>query len=50
MNEVKESRNVRPTVEIKEEGAITGLTGGVAYPFPVYEQGIPPYDHFWPNP
>lgn len=48
MSDVKETQSVQPALEIKDEGAITQLTRGVAYPFPYYELGVPPYDHFWP--
>jgi hypothetical protein len=53
MEEVNESKNaakdVRPAFGIKDQGAVTKRTGGVAWPFPYYELGAPPYDHFWPN-
>jgi len=51
MKAVNESRNaedVRPALRIEDEGAVTKRTGGVAWPFPYYELGVPPYDHFWP--
>jgi hypothetical protein len=35
-------------LKIEDRGAVTELTRGSAYPLPFYENGVPPYDYFWP--
>ena len=37
-----------PCLEIEDRGAVTEQTRGSAYPLPFYENGVPPYDYFWP--
>jgi hypothetical protein len=48
VNESKSPVDVQPALKITNEGAVTKRTHGVAWPFPYYELGAPPYDHFWP--
>lgn len=52
MKEVREpidTRDTAPIPQILDQGAVSKCTRGVAWPFPDYELGIPPYDHFWPS-
>jgi hypothetical protein len=38
-----------PTWEVKDMGAATEQTRGSALLVPYYENGVPPYDHRWPD-
>lgn len=42
--------NDKPLLEIYDMGTATDLTKGSAFNVPPIENGVPPYDHFWPYP
>jgi hypothetical protein len=50
MNDTQPLDNTPLPLRIEDLGAASKLTRGYAWPVPYFENGVPPYDRFWPYP
>lgn len=48
MNEAHEKRDTPETLVLIEKGEISKVTRGNAFLWPMYEQGVPPFNHWCP--